>query len=510
MRLIIISNRLPLTIKKHNTTFEYKETSGGLVTGLKAVKETLPFLWIGNISGMKLNESERETIQKDCWEMFKSIPVFIDSELNERSYNGFCNGILWPLIHSFPDDVTFSHDDYDGYKEYNKLFCKKVCEIANDGDIVWVHDYHLMLLPMMLRKNCKKKIKIGFFLHTPFSGFDVFGLLPAAKQILTGIIGADHIAFHSYDYLANFIDSCHNILPTLSDIEESCDNATQSEIKADNKSQVTNDKDKNAQNHSDKNKSTQNDIIKYMSGNVIVGSRTISLMAVPIGIEPNLFYECLKKTETKNRAAELQKRFENKKIIVGVDRTDFIKGIPNRIKGFQRYLERSGDKNTVFLQVAVPSRTDVPEYASYINTMNLMVTELNSSIGKIDEVYLYILNNSVAFEELCAIYSVGHCCLISSVIDGMNLVALEYIACQEKNQGVLLLSEFAGCQSTLPGSVFFNPWNTESIADAIECGLNMSKEEKKDRFDINFANVNNFTAVKWAEDNVASLQKLND
>ncbi|KAM0673452.1 Trehalose-6-P synthase/phosphatase complex synthase subunit [Gurleya vavrai] len=475
MRLIIISNRLPLTIKKHETTFEYKETSGGLVTGLKAVKQTLPFLWIGNISGMTLNNQEKQTITKDCWELFRSIPVFIDTDLNEKSYNGFCNGILWPLIHTFPDDVTFSHVDYEAYKEYNKIFCERVCQIAEDNDIIWVHDYHLMLLPMMLRENIKKKIKIGFFLHTPFSGKDVFGMLPCADEILRGILGSDHIAFHSYDYLANFLQNCRVLMPRVSDVD-----------------------------------GEENDsLIGYMSGKVDLGSRDINFTAIPIGIDPELFKECLRRSETKKRAVELKKKFEGKKMIIGVDRTDYIKGIPNRIKGFQRYLERSGDRNTVFLQIAVPSRADVPEYASYINTMNTMASELNGSIGDVDDTFFYILNKSVKFEELCAIYSVGDCCLISSLVDGMNLVALEYIACQEEKKGVLLLSEFEGCSSTLPGSVFFNPWNIEEIADAIECGVKMNKEEKNDRFEINHENVKKFTAVKWAEDNVEDLQKLN-
>ncbi|KAM0685293.1 Trehalose-6-P synthase/phosphatase complex synthase subunit [Conglomerata obtusa] len=472
MRLIIISNRLPLSIKKHETTFEYKESSGGLVTGLKAVKQTLPFLWLGNISGMKLNETEKKTIDKDCWDLFKSIPVFIDTDLNEKSYNGFCNGILWPLLHTFPDDVTFSHVDYDGYKEYNRTFCDKVCEIAEDNDIIWVHDYHLMLLPMMLREKISKKVKIGFFLHTPFSGSDIFSMLPCAKDILRGILGSDHVAFHSYDYLANFLENCRYMLPTSSDIDY---NEKKLEI-------------------------------DYMTGPVNVGKRKINFTAIPIGIDPSLFKECLKKNETKKRAAELKKKFEGKKIIIGVDRTDFIKGIPNRIKGFQRYLERSKDRNIVFLQIAVPSRTEVPEYASYINTMNLMVSELNGSFGKVDETFFYLLNQSIPFEELCAIYSIGDCCLISSLVDGMNLVALEFIACQEVNKGVLLLSEFAGCVSTLPGSVFFNPWNLDSIADAIDCGIKMNDEEKTDRFEINHNNVKRFTAVKWAEDNVDRLQ----
>lgn len=476
MRLIIISNRLPLTIKKHDGSFEYKQTSGGLVTGLKAVKQTLPFLWLGNISGMDLTDNERKTIIKDCWELFKSTPVFITAELNERSYNGFCNGILWPILHIFPDDVIFSQNFYDAYKEYNKTFCDKVVEIAEDGDIVWVHDYHLMLLPQMLRERVKKKIKIGFFLHVPFSIPDVFGMLPVAEDIVRGILGSDHIAFHSFDYLANFLANCRAFAPLKSHFG------------------MTGCKEK----------------VKYLNGNVDVGKRNIRIDAIPIGIDPSLFRSALQKKETKERIKELKIRYSGKKIILGVDRTDFIKGIPNRIKGYQSFLEKSERKDVVFLQIAVPSRTDVTEYAALINTINRMTSELNGSIGKVDECYFQLLNRSIPFEELCALYAIADCCLISSLIDGMNLVALEFIACQEEKKGVLLLSEFAGSQTTLPGSVFFNPWNINSIAEAIKTGVEMNGDERVDRFIVNRDNVNRFTAVDWAEKNIHGLRLISE
>lgn len=476
MRLIIISNRLPLTIKKDGSTFSYKQTSGGLVTGLKAVKQKLPFLWLGNISGMDLTESEKETILKDCWDLFKSTPVFITAELNERSYNGFCNGILWPVLHIFPDDVIFSQDFYDAYKEYNKIFCDKIVEIANDGDMIWVHDYHLMLLPQMLRENVKKNIKIGFFLHVPFSIPDIFGILPVAGDIVKGILGSDHIAFHSYDYLANFLANCRIHSPLKSDFGmNNCDEK-----------------------------------VNYVNGFVDVGKRQIRIDAIPIGIDPNLFIATLKKKETKERIQILKKKYANKKIIIGVDRTDFIKGIPNRIRGFQLFLQNTKRNDVVFLQIAVPSRTDVPEYSALISTINRMVSELNGSIGNIDECYFQLLNKSIAFDELCALYAVADCCLISSLIDGMNLVALEFVACQQDKKGVLILSEFAGCQTTLPGSVFFNPWNIDSIADAISYSLNMNENERIDRYTVNSENTNKFTAVDWAEKNIKGLQSVDE
>ncbi|EJW05110.1 alpha,alpha-trehalose-phosphate synthase (UDP-forming) [Edhazardia aedis USNM 41457] len=529
MRLIIISNRLPLTITRTNNTFSYKETSGGLVTGLKAVKQTLPFLWIGNISGMNLTEEEKDTITRDCWEFNKSIPVFISKELNEQSYNGFCNGILWPILHTFPDDVSYDPKLFSSYTKFNEIFCDKICELVEEEDIIWVHDYHLMLLPNMLRERLSLKLKkfsIGFFLHTPFSPADVFGQLPCVKQIVEGIMGSDHVAFHTYDYLAHFLDTCTNQLPKRSSYTSYQKSVHQKNLeKKDNKKNLQDSV--NVKGLCDKSKSENktvlesptvikkfaksNDaVIDYHTGDIDIGTRKIRCMAIPIGIDPELFKNTLKKTETKNRIQELKTKYKGKTLIIGVDRTDFIKGIPNRILGFHNYLKKQNvNKDVIFLQICVPSRLDVPEYASLMNRINTLTAELNGSIGNVDDTYMHVLSKSVQFEELCALYSVADVCCISSLMDGMNLVALEYVACQDSNKGVLMLSEFAGCASTLPGSVFFNPWNVDEIANTFEAVINMSQKERDDRHTINSNNVTKFTAVKWAKDNVKCLQEIN-
>lgn len=449
MKLIVISNRLPLTIKRGDSGFEYKQSSGGLVTGLKSIKDTIRFKWLGNIGGIELDEEEKETVRKECWERFHSIPVFIDSALNDECYDGFCNAILWPILHAFNDDVAFTNRNYRAYVEYNKIFCEKVCEIVEDGDVVWVHDYHLMLLPEMLRKSSNKKFKIMFFLHIPFASGNTMQTLTCRKEIMNGMVHSDLVAFHSFDYALNFRDAC-----------------VMNKIEAPGK-----------------------------------------LDAIPIGIDPTMFRETLKDQKTVERMKELRERFKGKKILLGVDRTDYIKGMPHRVKGFQRFLEKHSDfvDKVVFLQVGVPSRTSVKEYSSYVTRMNELVSETNSKFGSIETTNLYFLNKSVDFNELCAIYAVSDALLVTSLRDGMNLVALEYVACQDENNGVLVLSEFAGAATTLPAALEMNAWNTEEIAVAIHDAITMSAEERTDRHRINREAVNTFTSVRWAERNLDGL-----
>jgi trehalose 6-phosphate synthase len=451
MKLIVVSNRLPLTIKKGEKGFEYKQTSGGLVTGLKSIKDTIRFIWLGNISGMELDEDERERITSDCWEQFRSVPVFIDPVLNDESYNGFCNAILWPILHSFNDDLCFTHKNYEAYKRYNSVFCEELCRVVEDGDIVWIHDYHFMLLPEMLRKRTTRDIKIMFFLHVPFASAITMKALACRRDIANSLVSSDLVAFHTFDYALNFRDTC-----LANEVEPSA-----------------------------------------------------KIDAIPIGIDPELFRSTLRQEETVKKMQELREKFRGKKILLGVDRTDYVKGMPHRVKGFQRFLEKyeGHREEVVFLQVGVPSRTEVREYAAYVTKINELVSETNGKYGSVEKTYFYFLNKSVNFSELCALYAVSDVLMVTSLRDGMNLVALEYVACQDENNGVLVLSEFAGCSTTLSGALEINAWNIEEIADAIREAVTMSGEERAQRHKINRYGTDTFTSVKWAERNLDCLSK---
>lgn len=450
MKLMVVSNRLPLTVTESSEGFQYKKTSGGLVTGIESLSAHIDFIWMGNISGLELTEENKRQITKDCWEKFTSIPVFIPPEINNKSYDGFCNSILWPAIHSFPDDVCFTYPEYEAYKEYNRIFASRILETAESGDIVWVHDYHLMLVPELLKK-ANPALKVMFFLHTAFTEPSNLGPLVCKDELLRGISASDVVSFHLPDYAINFKDAI-----------------AEAGIEASGK-----------------------------------------IKAAPIGIDPEMFRRCLEQQETRDKMAQFRKRFEGKKIVLGVDRTDYIKGIPHKMRGFQRFLERNPEmrSSTVLLQIAIPSRLDVKEYSSYVSKIGEIVTETNGKIGDIISTPIHFLFNSVSFSELCAIYAISDMILITSVMDGMNLVACEYVACQDENNGVVVLSKYAGALSTLYGSVGHNPNNTEEIAAAIEEALKLSKEERKTRHEMNRRNIDTFTSVRWAEDNLGHVFK---
>lgn len=519
-RLIVISNRLPISITRSDTGFKYKQNSGGLVTGLKALKKDIDFIWIGNISGMHFTDREKQVITSDCWSQFKSIPIFIPKKLNDDSYNGFCNAILWPLLHSLTDNVVWYPAKYNAYKKYNSVFSSNVCDIARDGDLIWIHDYHLMLLPRLIKNQCKKNVKVGFFLHTPFPCPEMFTTLPVAKEILQGMLGSDGIGFHLLEYLSNFIDTCKSHLK-LKDFEDQfvCNEKRRcaQEKPAPCTESMDDRKCKDApQPHSRSNtcmncieensvpQGVQRKGIYYMPNLITIGHRTVRLKAVPIGIDPQLFKDSLSKPETKARISSLKAKFSGKKIILGVDRTDYIKGIPHRLLAFKKYIQKYGN-NAVFLQVAVPSRMDVVEYRALVERVKKMVSEINGGCGSVDDMLFYFLNNSVPFDELCALYAASDVCMVTSIRDGMNLVALEYIACQEEGRGRLLLSKFAGASSTLPGCISVNPWNTSQVADSLNECLSMCTHDVHERYAINKRGIDTFTAMRWAEENIRML-----
>ncbi|KAK1350583.1 alpha,alpha-trehalose-phosphate synthase [Hamiltosporidium tvaerminnensis] len=491
MRLIVVSNRLPVKVNKVDNNFVYKQSSGGLATGLICLKNTTDFIWVGNMNLKDFSEEEKVVVEKDCWEKYKSIPLFLDPELDEKYYNGFCNCILWPLLHTFQDEVTFSLANWEAYTKASEQICEKIASFTEDGDIIWVHDYHLMILPRLIKEKIKKNIKIGFFLHTPFPSSEIFSVLPVRKDIILGLLSADLVSFHSYEYLTHFINTCEKMFPK---IENFCNGTDFKALKI----------------ISDENEDIKKLKLIYEPDNIQIGHKTIQVAVTPIGIDPKMFTDILKREKCRARINELRRIYKNKFVFLGIDRVDYIKGIPNRIQGVERFIQRYPEyiDNFVFLQIGVPSRIDVVEYESLVSVINMKISELNSKYGSVDQTFFYFLNKSVEQSELCALYALGDSCVITSLRDGMNLVALEYISCQEDNKGILILSEFAGAMQTVPGALSINPWNIDEIADAMKNAMVMTQQERKERYDINKIGIEKFTAAKWAKDNLDILMDL--
>lgn len=460
-RLLVISNRLPLTIKRTpEGGWSFTMSSGGLVAGLSGLKESTDFIWIGWL-GQDIDPAERPALCKILLEQHSCVPVFVPDDLADAYYNGFSNKILWPLFHYMPGELKFQDHLWESYCEANQIFADAISRVYKEGDLVWVHDYHLMLVPQLLRET-RPNAKIGWFLHTPFPSSEIYRVLPVRDKVLRGILECDMIGFHTYDYARHFQSACTRILG-----------------------------------------------LETTPDGVDTKTRFVSVGVFPIGIEPDKFFHGLDNKEIQDRVAELKERYKGKKIIIGVDRLDYIKGVPHKLEGFELFLQQQPEwqGKVVFIQIAVPSRTDVEEYQRLRQDVNESVGRINGIFGTLDYYPIHYLNKSVNFVQLTALYRISDVCYITSIRDGMNLVSYEYITCQEDNHGVLILSEFAGSAQSLSGAVMVNPWDTQQLADAVHQALTMPADERASRHQKLFRYVTTYTSAFWGESFVAHLQE---
>ncbi|KAK4215131.1 glycosyltransferase [Rhypophila decipiens] len=480
-RLLLISNRLPITIKRsEDGQYTFSMSSGGLVTGLSGLSKATRFQWYG-WPGLEVPEAEAGPMRQRLRDEHDAIPVFIDDELADRHYNGFANSILWPLFHYHPGEITFDEGAWSAYKEVNRIFARTVAQDVQDGDLVWVHDYHLMLLPRMLREEIgktKKNVKIAFFLHTPFPSSEIYRILPVRSELLKGILHCDLIGFHTYDYARHFLSSCSRILSTPT---------TPNGVDYEEKIELPNGETENYK-------------------------KFVTVGAFPIGIDPDKFVEGLKKPAVQARIAALKRKFEGVKLIVGVDRLDYIKGVPQKLHALEVFLTEHPEwvGKIVLVQVAVPSRQDVEEYQNLRAVVNELVGRINGKFGTIEFMPIHFLHQSVQFDELTALYAVSDVCLVSSTRDGMNLVSYEYIATQRENHGVMILSEFTGAAQSLNGSLIVNPWNTEELANAIHDAVTMSPEQRETNYKKLERYVFKYTSAWWGQSFVSELTRISD
>ncbi|KAJ3115023.1 Trehalose-6-P synthase/phosphatase complex synthase subunit [Phlyctochytrium bullatum] len=466
-RLLVVSNRLPITIKRDasGTGWKLSMSSGGLVSALSGLKKDMSFTWFG-WPGLEIVEKERAGLEKRLMDEYSAVPVFISDEMADMHYNGFSNSILWPLFHYHPGEITFNEDDWEAYQQANVAFADALIRQVNDGDLIWVHDYHLMLLPALLRERLGDRfpnVKIGFFLHTPFPSSEIYRILPVRRQVLLGVLQSDLVGFHTYDYARHFLSSCTRILGL-----QSSPNG-----------------------------------VEFEGRHVHVGT-------FPIGIDPEKFIEGLKLPAITQRISFLEERFRGIKVLVGVDRLDYIKGVPQKLTAFEQFLNDHPEwvGKVVLIQVAVPSRQDVEEYRQLQDTVNGLVGRINGRFGTVEFTPIHFLHKSIPFEELVSLYAVGDACLVTSTRDGMNLVSYEYVASQLNKNGVLVLSEFAGAAQSLNGALIINPWNKEDLAEAIYDAVTMPDEQRAQNHDKIFRYILKYTAAHWGLTFVRELQRV--
>jgi trehalose 6-phosphate synthase/phosphatase len=451
-KLIIVSNRLPFSVK---SDLSLSKSPGGLVSGIETFLKKSGiknYVWIG-WPGANLNKKNFELVKTKAKKL-NCYPVFISHKLLEKFYNGFCNKILWPLFHSLPSYAVYDESYWKNYIVVNEIFCEETLKHVTEDSVVWIHDYHLMLLPQMLKKEAPNTL-IGFFLHIPFPPPEIFMQLPWKKEFLEGLLGCDLIGFHIYEYTANFLRTLSRTLG-----------------------------------------------IDHKMGEIMYQERVIKVDTFPMGIDFDLFHNACEKVKIKKLVNKIKKRFKNQKIVFSVDRLDYTKGIYNRLLAYEELLKRRPDlhEKVVLIMVVVPSREGVEHYQRMKKQLEEKVSEINGKFGKIDWIPVLYYYRFLNFEELVTHYLAVDVILVTPLKDGMNLIAKEFIASRKDQRGVLILSEFAGSAKELGEAFIVNPNSISELSYAIENALEISEKEQRERIRIMQERLKRYDIVKWGKD----------
>jgi len=461
---IIVSNRLPIRITKVNNSFEFTTTSGGLATGMKTFHNQNNSLWIG-WPGIGIDEIDNESWGSLEISLNKGgyYPVNLNNSEIDDFYYGLPNKCLWPLFHYFIEYSIFSEAHWESYVAINQKFSEAVIENISSGDTIWIHDYQLMLCPKMI-KDLKPDVNIGFFLHIPFPSFEIFRTFPKRESILEGVLGADLIGFHTYDYERHFLSSVKRILR-----------------------------------------------LDVNFNKISFGIREVVVNTFPMGIDYEKFNLTAKKQleQKSDEKSELKKQIElhkkssnNDKLILSIDRLDYTKGVINRIKAFEVFLIKHPEylEKVRLVMLTVPSRSDVPEYKKLKRDTDEIVGRVNGKFATVNWTPIWYYYRSMSFEDLIDLYSNVDIAMITPIRDGMNLVAKEYVATRINGDGVLILSEMAGASKELFQALVVNPFDLNSMSEAIFKAINMPLEEQQQR---NFSmqkRLSRYNVNRWAKD----------
>lgn len=463
MGLYIIANRLPLKVSKTDNDFVYERSEGGLTTGLASLENFPDKHWIGWPGLFSEDEQDKAEIRSVILKE-KFHPVFLSEEQIQNYYEGYSNSMIWPLCHYFYTYIQYESKFWEAYQEVNRLFCEEAVKLIKPGDMVWVQDYQLMLLPAMLREKIEG-ISIGYFHHIPFPSYELFRVLPERAEILKGLMGADLIGFHTHDYMRHFISATYRVLGIDFELDE-----------------------------------------------IHFKDRVVHVDAFPMGINYDLHYNAILDESVQALADQLRSNFGNHKLVLSVDRLDYSKGIIHRLKGFAQFLENYPEYRgeVSLVMVVVPSRDNVDRYADLKTKIDEMIGSLNGMYSSLNWSPVYYFYRGFPFEELMALYHIANFALVTPVRDGMNLVAKEYVAAKRDNPGMLILSEMAGAADELREAVIINPNNIDEIEHALLDALKMPEEEKNLRMKKMQKTIAKQTVNKWANDFITELATIMD
>ncbi|KAL8157632.1 alpha,alpha-trehalose-phosphate synthase [UDP-forming] 6-like [Apium graveolens] len=491
-RLIIVANQLPIRAQRNTDgstgwIFSWDETSLLLQLKEGLGDDDIEVFYVGTLKE-EIPTNEQDEVSQILLETFKCVPTFLPPDLYSRYYHGFCKQQLWPLFHYMlplsPDlGGRFNRSLWQAYVSVNKIFADRIMEVINpEDDFVWIHDYHLMVLPTFLRKRFNR-VKLGFFLHSPFPSSEIYKTLPIREELLRALLNSDLIGFHTFDYARHFLSCCSRMLG-----------------------------------------------LSYESKRGYIGleyyGRTVSIKILPVGIHMSQLQSVLNLPETEAKVADLMTQFrdQGKIMLLGVDDMDIFKGISLKLLAMEQLLVQHPEwqGKVVLVQIALPARgrgKDVKEVQAETDST---VKRINDTFGKPGYEPVILIDQPLKFYERIAYYVAAECCLVTAVRDGMNLIPYEYIISRQGNErldqvlgmtsntpkkSMLVVSEFIGCSPSLSGAIRVNPWNIDVVAEAMDCALEMAEPEKQLRHEKHYRYVSTHDVGYWARSFLQDLER---
>ncbi|MBX7244255.1 MAG: bifunctional alpha,alpha-trehalose-phosphate synthase (UDP-forming)/trehalose-phosphatase [Candidatus Sumerlaeaceae bacterium] len=471
-RLVVVSNRLPVTLCGSPEEPEFKSSPGGLATGLRTyfdhkIQESPDWegVWLG-WTGQEVATDSQPAVEELLCQNHNCIPIHLSREESESFYHGFCNTTLWPLFHYFYVYANFDAAQWAAYVRVNEIFAAQIAKVITEDDTVWIHDYQLMPLPALLRRQFPR-LRIGFFLHIPFPAYEIFRILPQGWQrvLMEGVFGADLIGFHTHDYAQNFLRCSLRILG-----------------------------------------------LEHRLGLVQLPARSVKVDTFPMGIDFEHYSKLSGSEGVERERRRLRVSLGDRRIVVSVDRLDYTKGILQRLEAYEQFLAACPElrSEVVLVLVVVPSREGVAEYDRMKASIDQKVGAINGSYGSLAWTPIVYHYRSLDPEQLSAIYSVSDVALVTPLRDGMNLVAKEFLASHNDELGVLVLSTMAGAAAELGEAIIVNPNDRMEVALGIRDALTMPEEAKRKRCRALRRRLGTYNVVRWADDFLEGLSEAID
>lgn len=476
-RIIIVANQLPVKAKRRpdNKGWSFSWDEDSLLLQLKdGLPEEMEVLYVGSLN-VEVDSNEQDDVSQLLLDRFKCVPAFLPHDILSKFYHGFCKQHLWPLFHymlpfSANHGGRFDRSLWEAYVAANKIFSQRVIEVINpEDDYVWIHDYHLMVLPTFLRRRFNR-LRMGFFLHSPFPSSEIYRTLPVREEILKALLNSDLIGFHTFDYARHFLSCCSRMLG-----------------------------------------------LEYQSKRGYIGldyfGRTVGIKIMPVGIHMGQIESVLRLADKEWRVEELKQQFEGKTVLLGVDDMDIFKGVNLKLLAMEQMLKQhpKWQGRAVLIQIANPARGRGKDLEETQAEIQASIKRINEKFGQPGYEPIVFIDRPVSLSERVAYYTIAECVVVTAVRDGMNLIPYEYIVCRQGNsvsesnsefsgpkKSMLIVSEFIGCSPSLSGAIRVNPWNIESTAEAMNEAISMVEPEKQLRHEKHYRYVSTHDVAYWS------------